>query len=80
MAAEDALHTHHCRGTNSTLQESFVALSPRACLYLIILLFVSERQDSRMKKAKDILAFDTAKEMCCDGLLEYLSAHVLEPM
>lgn len=80
MADEDVLHTHHCRGTNSTLQESFFALSPRACLYFIILLFVSERQHGKVKKAKDTLALDTAKEICCDGVLEYLSAHVLEPM
>lgn len=60
-AAEDALHSHLCRGAKSTLQESFASLSQCTCLQLIILLFASERQHSRVKKGQDALAFDLAE-------------------
>lgn len=58
MAAEDALHTHHCRESKSTLQESFASLSQCTCLQLVILLFASEIQHSRVKKEQDALALD----------------------
>lgn len=44
---------------NSTLQESFVALSPCAILYFIM--FASVKQNSRVKKAKDTVALDAAE-------------------
>lgn len=44
---------------NSILQESLVALSPCASLYFIM--FTSERQNSRVKKAKDTVALDAAE-------------------
>lgn len=47
---------------NSTLQESFVALSPFASFYFIM--FASERQKSRVKKAKRNVPLDAVEYLC----------------
>lgn len=50
---------------NSTLQESFVGLWPFASFYFIM--FASERQNSRVKKAEDPVALDAVEYICCNG-------------